>query len=177
MGPIKTKRLLVHTKIQPKHIVYPIDSELLYKVKRKLGAKVEAIRSEITFRKFFQSISSTSSKVHLQAKKLFRQKPLVQQEALSKLSRMLQKVLRQASGMIKSLYAMGRKGLGRELHGIQRLGRKGLAQARTALKGFVAINFCVVGSGYVGLVTGACFAKFGVSFTCVDKPVMGELPH
>jgi UDPglucose 6-dehydrogenase len=31
------------------------------------------------------------------------------------------------------------------------------------------MNICVVGVGYVGLVTGACFADFGVNVTCVDK--------
>jgi len=31
------------------------------------------------------------------------------------------------------------------------------------------VNICVVGTGYVGLVTGACLADFGMDVVCVDK--------
>ena len=30
------------------------------------------------------------------------------------------------------------------------------------------MQICVVGTGYVGLVTGACLADFGMNVTCVD---------
>jgi len=31
------------------------------------------------------------------------------------------------------------------------------------------MNICMVGVGYVGLVTGTCFAEFGINVVCVDK--------
>jgi UDPglucose 6-dehydrogenase len=45
------------------------------------------------------------------------------------------------------------------------------------------MHICVVGTGYVGLVTGACLADFGINVTCVDndggkiaKLHQGEIP-
>jgi UDPglucose 6-dehydrogenase len=45
------------------------------------------------------------------------------------------------------------------------------------------VNVCIIGSGYVGLVTGACFAEFGVQVLCADKDAdkvaaleRGEIP-
>ncbi|OGP91149.1 MAG: UDP-glucose 6-dehydrogenase [Deltaproteobacteria bacterium RBG_16_47_11] len=33
------------------------------------------------------------------------------------------------------------------------------------------MNICVIGTGYVGLVTGACLAEFGMNLICMDKDV------
>ncbi len=33
----------------------------------------------------------------------------------------------------------------------------------------VTMNICVIGTGYVGLVTGACLAEFGMNLVCVDN--------
>ena len=31
------------------------------------------------------------------------------------------------------------------------------------------MKISVIGSGYVGLVTGACFSEFGYKVVCIDK--------
>src|SRR5919205_4017384 len=45
------------------------------------------------------------------------------------------------------------------------------------------MRIAVIGSGYVGLVSGACFSEFGVNVVCVDKDAgkiarlqRGEMP-
>ena len=45
------------------------------------------------------------------------------------------------------------------------------------------MNICVIGTGYVGLVTGTCFSEFGVHVTCIDNDAekiealkRGEIP-
>ncbi|MCB1744690.1 MAG: NAD-binding protein, partial [Gammaproteobacteria bacterium] len=45
------------------------------------------------------------------------------------------------------------------------------------------MNVVMIGAGYVGLVSGACFAEFGANVTCVDvdeakiqRLTRGEIP-
>jgi UDPglucose 6-dehydrogenase len=44
-----------------------------------------------------------------------------------------------------------------------------LPRCRSRLGGVAAVKITMIGSGYVGLVSGACFADFGHTVVCVDK--------
>jgi len=38
-----------------------------------------------------------------------------------------------------------------------------------ATKGIPSVRIAMIGTGYVGLVSGACFSDFGHDVVCVDK--------
>lgn len=70
---------------------------------------------------------------------------------------------------------------GREL-ALEARGRSDFV-ARARIGEDVQMNIAVIGTGYVGLVTGACFSEFGVQVTCVDMDAekiaaltRGEIP-
>ena len=51
---------------------------------------------------------------------------------------------------------------------MQRLSEGGRADS-TAPQESAFVNICMIGAGYVGLLSAACFSEFGWKVACIDK--------
>ena len=135
MGLVKTSRVAVDTTAQPKNIAYPTDADLLYRIRERIVKQVKKIRPNVGLTKPFRSFSRVSKKVLMQAKKLYRNQPDKQKQAIKELLSMTNRVVRQASRIGNSLYARGHKSQGRQINQLVSVGRHIVNQTRQVLKG------------------------------------------
>jgi IS5 family transposase len=135
MGLVKTRRVSVDTTVQPKNIVYPTDADLLHRIREKIVKQVKRVRKEVTLRKPFRSFTRISKKVLLQIKKFHRRIPEARQESIRTLQKMTDRVARQASQIVNTLYARGHKEMGCKLNQLVSLGNKIVKQTKKILAG------------------------------------------
>ena len=134
-GLVKTRRVAVDTTAQPKNIAYPTDADLLYRIRQRIVKQVKQVRQTIGLKKSFRSFARVSQKVLLNIKKLYRNQPDRQKQAIKELLSMTNRVVRQASRITNSLYARGHKDAGRKLNELVSVGRRVVNQSRQVLKG------------------------------------------
>jgi len=135
MGLVKTSRVAADTTAQPKNIAYPTDADLLYRIKERIVKQVKKIGRSVGLTKRFRSFSRVSKKVLMQAKKLYRNQPDKQKQAIKELLSMTNRVVRQASRIGNSLYARGHKSQGRQINQLVSVGRRIVNQSRQVLGG------------------------------------------
>ena len=135
MGLVKTRRVAVDTTAQPKNIAYPTDADLLYRIKERIVKQVNKIRKKVKLKKRFRTFSRVSKKVLIEVKKLYRNQPEKQKQAIKALLSMTNQVVLQAARVANSLYARGHKDQGRQINQLVSVGRQIVNQSRQVLKG------------------------------------------
>lgn len=134
MGLVKTRRVAVDTTPQPKNIIYPTDADLLHRIKEKIVRQIQRVRKEVTHRKPFRTFSRTGKRILLGIKKFHRAKPEARKE-IGMLKELNERVVKQAAGVVNTLYSRGQRKSGRELNRLVSLGKRIIAQTEDVLQG------------------------------------------
>ena len=135
MGLVKTRRVAVDTTHQPEHIAYPTDADLLHRIKEKIVKQIDRVRKEATLRKPFRTFSRTGKRLLLGIKKFPRANPEARKEAIRKLKELTDRVVKQAVGVVNTLYSRGHQASASQLHRLVSIGKRIIAQTEEALRG------------------------------------------
>lgn len=135
MGLVKTKRVTVDSTSQPKNIAYPTDADLLHRIKEKIVHQIERVREEVTLRKPFRNHKRAAKRLLFGIKRLCRGNPQKRKETTEALRKIVNRVVRQAAGVVNTLYARGRKDVGRSLNRVVSLGKRIVEQTAQVLRG------------------------------------------
>lgn len=135
MGLVKTRRVAVDTTPQPKNIAYPTDADLLHRIKEKIVRQIQRVRKEVTLRKPFRTFSRTGKRTLLGIKKFHRRNPEARKEAIGALKEITELVVKQAVGVVNTLYSRGHRESGRRLNHLVSLGKRIINQTQEVLSG------------------------------------------